>query len=282
MKLSYRNQTNAKIISALYDKPLDKPEWFKVNAEASEEEVEILIYDVVGWPWMDANMLVNAMNEYKGKPLVFGINSPGGDVIDSIAIYQAMNRHDAKVTVRIDSLAASSASIIALGGEEVNAYKSSTFMIHNPWSIAIGNEFMMEEMKDVLKQYRLQITDIYSDKASIGKKEIKSLMDGKDKRDGTWMTAKDAKEKGFIDSIIEGKSKVKARMDIPIFAGIPDHIKISDSDENLTIRDAEKALHDRGFSKKRSRALLAGCQPENQWDAGRVNEINNLLKSIEA
>jgi len=202
-------------------------------------------------------MLVNAMNKLKGKPLTFGINSPGGDVVDSIAIYQAMKRHDAKITVRIDSLAASSATIIALGGSEINAYKSSNFMIHNPWSIAVGNEFMMEEMKDVLKQFRLQITDIYSEKASVGKKDIKALMDGKDKRDGTWMTAKEAKEKGFIDNIIEGSGKVKARLNIPIFSGLPDYIKILNENDELTIRDAEKALRDVGFSQTKSKALLA-------------------------
>jgi len=290
MKLSYRNNTNAKIMSALYDKPLDKPEWYKVNADASNEEVEILIYDAVGWPWCDANILVNTMNEYKGRPLLFGINCPGGDVMDSIAIYQAMKRHDAKVTVRIDSLAASSASFIALGGSEVNAYKTSTYMIHNPWSIAIGNEFMMAEMRDVLKQFGAQILDIYSDKASIGKKEIRAIMDGKDKRDGTWMTAKEAKEKGFIDNIIKEGGKVKARLDIPIFAGMPDHIKILNSNDELTIRDAERALRDARFPQAKAKAILArgwdgvapdpDNQPDNQRDAEIADSLENLISNV--
>lgn len=298
MRLSYRNNINAKILSSLYDKPLNAPNWYKINAEASDE-VEILIYDVIGWPWLDANTLVSAMNEYKGRPLNFGINSPGGDVIDAIAIYQAMKRHDAKVTVRIDSLVASSASFIALGGDEVNAYKTSTFMIHNPWSIAAGNEFMMEEMKDLLKQFGSQILDIYSEKASIGKKEIKQLMNGADKRDGTWMTASEAKEKGFIDNIIDGNSKVKARLDMPIFSGMPDGIRaLGDNNNDPTIRDAERALRDAGFSRAKAKAILArswneagvcfdNTEPKpkeetitNQWDAETADKLKTLINNM--
>jgi len=285
MNLRYRNSTNAKIMSALYEKPLDKPDWFKINDSA--EEVEILVYDAIGWPFLDANILVNKINEYKGRPITFGINSPGGDVIDAIAIYQAMRRHDAKITTRIDSLAASSASIIALGGENVTAYNTSTYMIHNPWSIAIGNEFAMEEMRDVLKQFGSQIVDIYSEKAKIGKREIKNLMNGDDKKDGTWMTGKEAQEKGFIDNIIEGKSGVKANFNIPIFAGVPDSIlSLSDNDQSdePNIRKVEKALRDvGGLSKSQAKVLLArGWQDaiaEDRCDAD-INELTELLKSI--
>jgi ATP-dependent protease ClpP protease subunit len=280
MKLRYRNERNAKILSTLYEKPLDKPDWFKINDEA--EEVEILVYDVIGWPWLDANMLVSQINEYKGRPLNFAINSPGGDVIDAIAILNAMKRHDAKVSVRIDSLAASSATIISMGGQEISAYKNSTFMIHNPWSIAIGNEFDMEEMRDILKQFGSQILDIYTEKATIGKRAIKSLMDGTDKRDGTWMTAKEAKEKGFIDNIIENDSQVKANLNIPIFSGIPDNIIQSNKNEP-TIRDAEKALRDVGLSNKEAKAILAGGwkgRGEGQREVEQINEINDLIKSI--
>jgi ATP-dependent protease ClpP protease subunit len=282
MNLSYRTEINAKFISSLYKKPLDKPDWFEINAE-SGDEVEILIYDVIGWPFIDANILVTQMNEYKGRPLNFAINSPGGDVSDGIAILNAMKRHDAKVSVRIDSMAASIATVIAMGGEEISAYKNSSFMIHHPWTIGIGNYFMMDEIRDILKQFSGQILDIYTERASIGKREINSLMDGKDKRDGTWMTAKEAKEKGFIDKVIESDSKVKANMNIPIFSGIPDEFRISDSP---TIRDAERALREAGLSENRAKAVLAGgwqSNSENQRDVDVSNkESEEMVETMAA
>lgn len=280
MNLSYRNKFTANILSQLWDKPLDKKDWFKINDESDSGEVEILIYDIIGWPWIEANELVSAMNDLKGRPITFGINSPGGDVVDAVAIYQAMKRHDAKVTVRIDSLAASSASIIAMGGKDVNAYKSSMVMIHNPWLFAIGNEFVMEEARDILREYGGIIQDIYADRASIGKKQIKQLMDGDEKRDGTWMKAKIAKENGFIDNIIEGSGeKTKNDFSLSIFAGVPDEILDNDEPE---IRKAEKALRDAGFSRNRAKALLAGCQNGHQRDADKLNDLNSILQSIKA
>ena len=281
MKLSYRNDRNARILSSLYDKPLDKPDWFKINADIGEE-VEILVYDAVGWPWLPAEMLVDKMNEYKGRPLVFGINSPGGDVIDSIAIYQAMKRHDATVRTRIDSIAASSASVIALGGEEVLAYKSSTFMVHNPWTIAIGNAYDMEEVRDILKMFGSQFLDIYLDKASIGKRAIKALMDGKEKRDGTWMEASEAKEHGFIDRIIDGESKVKARLSMPLFAGMPDDVFKQGNQKATDIRSAEKALRDVGFSQAKAKAILSRGWNGNQRDAESIKDADGCLKSLMA
>jgi len=274
MNLSYRNHLTAVAVSSIFKKPLDRPEWFKVNAEKSDE-VEILIYEPIGWPWQDANMLVSAMGEHKGRPLLFAINSPGGDVVDAIAIYQAMKRHDAKVTVRIDSLAASSASVIAMGGSEILAYKTSTFMVHNPWLVAIGNEFVLEEARDIVKHFGARILDVYADRATVGKREIKQLMNGSEKRDGTWMTARDAKEKGFIDKIIDGGENIRAGFDLSVFAGIPDEFMQSASDgwhesDDLTVRAAEKALRDVGFSQSRAKAMLAGSKQGEEIETLRA------------
>lgn len=288
MNLSYRTKANATFMAKLWGKPLDKKDWFKINAEVGEE-VEILIYDIIGWPWLDANLLVSAMAEYKGRPINFAINSPGGDLVDAIAIYQAMQRHDAKITTRIDSLAASSASVLAMGGEEVSAYKSSTFMMHNPWLMTIGNEFAHAEAIDILKQYGTILVGLYSEKAKVGKREIKSLMNGTDKRDGTWLTANEAKEKGFVDSIIEGRTgKLKNHFNLSVFAGAPG---MSGGGGDVTVREAEKILRDAGISNKRAKELLAGClNPEPSPDDGRrdvgnqaeMDEILSMIQSIKA
>jgi hypothetical protein len=77
----------------------------------------------------------------------------------------------------------------------------------------------------------------------------------------TWMTAKIAKEKGFVDTIIESGKGVKASFDLSIFSNLPDEFR-ADRDHELTERDAEKALRDAGFSRSKAKALLAGRKPD--------------------
>ncbi|HLB31079.1 MAG TPA: hypothetical protein VJN91_06080, partial [Gammaproteobacteria bacterium] len=79
MKLSYRNQRNAEAVAAYWKKPLDRPDWYKIEAQA-DEEAEILIFDPIGWPWTDAGEFVRALAEMKQKTITIRINSPGGDV----------------------------------------------------------------------------------------------------------------------------------------------------------------------------------------------------------
>lgn len=282
MNLSYRNQITAAAISKIWNKPLDKTDWYKINAEASED-VEILIYDVIGWPWMDANLFVNEIKQYKGRPITIGINSPGGDLVDAIAIFQSIKRHDAKVTVRIDSLAASSAGIIAMGGDEVTAYKTSTFMIHNPWFFTIGNEFAHEEAMEILKQFSTKSIDIYSSKASIGKRDIKLLMNGSGKRDGTWLTAYEAKEKGFIDKIIDGKNEsIKNQFDLSIFDNIQKAIDIEGNEDKHepTIRQMEQALRDVGLPLNKAKAMLAGSKPD-EADKEEIEKLKATINELE-
>ncbi|MDD5775517.1 MAG: ATP-dependent Clp protease proteolytic subunit, partial [Candidatus Omnitrophica bacterium] len=87
MKFRYRNQKNAEAISRIWNKPLDKPDWFKAQA-AAEGDSEILIYDFIGWPFNDPRELIAALSGMQN--VTVRINSPGGDVFDGMAIYNAL------------------------------------------------------------------------------------------------------------------------------------------------------------------------------------------------
>ena len=135
MKLSYRTQANAQAIAKIYNKPLDKQEWFKIVAAKDDtEETEILLFDYIGWPYNDPRDLIQALAEM-GDILV-RINSPGGDVFDGTTIYNAFASHKGNVTTRIEGIAASMASVIAVAGNKVQAYDNTMIMIHNAWTIA--------------------------------------------------------------------------------------------------------------------------------------------------
>ena len=248
MKYSYRTEHNAKAIAALWGKPIDNKGSYNIKA-LSEDDVELFIFDVLGFPFNDINAMIREVSAIKAKNLLVRLNSPGGDAIDTFALYHELKNHQAKVTVRIEALAASAASFLALAGNEVQAYPSSLMMIHNCFVVAYGNRFELAEISDILEKIDNNMQDIYTAKTKIGKREMADMMKAE-----TWFSAKEAKEKGFIDTILEGKA-VKAEFDLSVFANVPDDLR---DGRELTERDAEKALRDAGFSRHKAKALLAG------------------------
>jgi len=269
MKLSYRSIKNAEATARYWNKSLDKADWYEIEA-LSDDEAEILIYDVIGWPFNDAAELVRALAEMKHKTITVRINSPGGDVFDSVAIFNALQSHNSKIVTRIESLAASSASFIALAGKEVQAYKNAVMMIHDPWVLAIGNQYDLREIADVLEKISGNMVDIYTSESNVGKKEVKEMLKAE-----TWMTAKEAKEKGFIDTIVDGKA-VKAQFDLSIFANAPDDIlSVQDSGRELTRKETERALRNAGASRDYARAMAAKGAGASDID---VEMIEDLLK----
>mgnify|MGYP001573792639 CR=1 FL=1 len=268
MKLSYRTQANAQAIATIYNKPLDKPEWFKViAAKNADEPSEILLFDYVGWPYNDPRDLIHALADM-GDVLV-RINSPGGDVFDGAAISNALASHKGNVTTRIEGLAASMASVIAMVGKKVQAYDNTMIMIHNAWTFAMGNQYEMRDTADLLEKIDGSILDTYQKKTKKGKKEITEMM-----KVTTWMTAKEAKDHGFVDAIVDGKS-VKADFNLSIFANLPDEFKVEDdsTDKKLTERELEQAIRDvYGLSHNKAKAVLAGCRKVDGVDQAEKDE----------
>ncbi|MDD5204414.1 MAG: Clp protease ClpP [Desulfobacterales bacterium] len=270
MKLTYRTRAVAKAVSGIYQRPLDqKFDWYEIKAQA-DDEVEMLVYDYIGWPFNDAGELVRSIAGMRGKKITVRINSPGGDVFDAMAIYNAFTGHDSKVTTRAEALAASSASIILLAGKEVQAYQNAMLMIHEPWAFIAGNQWDMREMAELLGKINENMVDIYSQQSKAGKKEIRQML-----KDETWMTAKEAKEKGFIDTILDGKAAAKASFDLSMFANLPDELRPAEGDEP-TIRDAERALRDAGFSQGKAKAVLSRGWPKAEGE-NQFSEIKTLL-----
>jgi len=250
MKLSYRTQANAQAIATIYNKPLDKPEWFKViAAKNADEPSEILLFDYVGWPYNDPRDLIHALADM--GDVTVRINSPGGDVFDGASIFNALTSHKGNVTTRIEGLAASIASVIAMAGKKVQAYDNTLLMVHNSWTFMMGNQYEMRDTADLLEKIDGTILDAYQKKTKMGKKEISEMM-----KATTWLTAKEAKDKGFVDTIVDGKS-VKADFNLSIFANLPENINDDAQGRELTRKETERALRNAGASREYARALAA-------------------------
>ncbi|MBB4837289.1 ATP-dependent Clp endopeptidase proteolytic subunit ClpP [Sphingomonas kyeonggiensis] len=164
---------------------------------------EILIYGIVGdsWDGLDAATLVPLITE-GDDDLDIRINSPGGYVMEGLAIYNAMIRAAAsgrKVTTHIDGLAASMASVIAMAGSEVIMADNALVMIHNPWDCACGDANELRRAADQLDRLRDQIVGIYAKRTGLAADELVAMMD-----EETWFSAADALDKKFITSVSEG------------------------------------------------------------------------------
>jgi ATP-dependent Clp protease protease subunit len=273
MKLAYRSEKNAEAVARFWGKSLEKPDWYRIEAKETDETAEIIIYDVIGWPYNDAFDLVRALGNITAKNITVRINSPGGDVFDGVAIFNALKDHDAHVTTKIEGLAASMASIVALAGDEVQAHKNAMYMIHDPWVLAVGNQYDLREIADILGKIGVNMLDIYYDKSNIGKRELKAMM-----KEETWFTAQEAKERGLIDTVLD-VGAAKAKFDLSIFANVPDDYDYEPPER--TEREKEKALRDVGLSIKEAKAFLAGRREAAQRDVEEQSQILiNAIKTL--
>lgn len=144
------------------------------------------------------------------------INSPGGEVTEGVAILNLLRNHPARVVAVVEGLAASSASFIAAGADELIVARNSELMIHDAWGLCVGNADDMRQMADLLNHFSDNIASVYAEKAGGSVADWRVLMAAE-----TWFSADEAIESGLADSLIEPPSnddaKAKNRFDLSIF-----------------------------------------------------------------
>ncbi len=177
--------------------------FWKVTNKAEEETAELLIYgEIVSEQWFEdetaPKQFAESLAALNGKPLTLRINSPGGDVFAAQAIYNQLRDYPGAVTAKIDGLSASAATIITCAGDTVIMPSNALFMIHNPLTIAWGNADEMRKTADTLDTVRDSIVNVYLKRVGGKTKadDIKAMMDAE-----TWLTAQEALDYGFVDSI---------------------------------------------------------------------------------
>lgn len=125
------------------------------------------------------------------------LNSPGGDCVAAAQIYNMLKEYPGNITIKIDGIAASAASLIAMAGDEVLMSPVSMMMIHNPMTAAIGNADEMQKAAAMLDEVKDSIINAYELKTGLTRAKLSHLMD-----DETWMNAAKAVELGFADDIL--------------------------------------------------------------------------------
>ena len=138
--------------------------------------------------------------------LTVRINSPGGDVFAGVSMYNMLNEHEGTVTVKVDGMAASIASLIAMAGDKIIMLPGSMMMVHQPWTVAVGNADELQQVADMLEKTCESMVPIYSARTGLSEDRVKDLLEGDGKSDGTLMTATEAVELGFADEALVAKS----------------------------------------------------------------------------
>ena len=141
-------------------------------------------------------MFRNELSKVSGDLTVW-INSPGGDVFAASQIYTMLRNHKGKVTVKIDGIAASAASVVAMAGNETLIAPTGMLMIHNPATVAIGNKSDMEQAIKLLDEVKESIINAYEEKSHQSRAKIAHMMD-----EETWLNAKKALSMGLVDGIL--------------------------------------------------------------------------------
>ena len=130
-------------------------------------------------------------------PITLSINSPGGDTIAASQIYTMLMEYPYDVTVKITGIAASAASVIAMAGTKVTMSPTSMMMVHNPFTVAMGDSAEMRRASQLLDEVKESIINVYELKTWMSRTRLSRMMN-----DETWMNAVKAKELGFCDEIL--------------------------------------------------------------------------------
>ena len=193
--------------------------WYEIKAQV-ENEVEVIIYDEIGFFGITAKDFIEDFQKIdKDATINLRINSPGGDVFDGLAIHNILQRHPAAINVTIDGIAASIASVIAMVGDEIVMPENTFMMIHDPFGFAFGNSEDMRDLAEILDKIKSALVSSYVAKSHLDPEKVSELMS-----DETWLTAKEAKDLGLADEVID-PVKLAARADLHRFKQPPDALK---------------------------------------------------------
>lgn len=187
------------------------PAIYRMNRK-SAENAEILLYGPIGPSfWGDSVTGAQFVKDLRAlgevKNIDLRINSEGGSVFDAAAIYNALKENSATVTAHVDGMALSAASVVLQAGDQRVMAENAMVMIHDPWSVVVGDASSMRKEADLLDSIKSTIVNVYVARSGNDAVQIERMM-----TDETWMTADEAMSYGFVDSISENL-KVAAYFD---------------------------------------------------------------------
>ena len=178
------------------------------------EVAEISIYDEIGDYGTSAKNFIEEVKNIGKKDITLRINSVGGSVFDGLAIYNTLRSHQGYVNIKIEGLAASISTVIAMAGDNIEMAENGFFMIHNPFGQSAGEAVDMRKTADLLDKIKNEIIEIYQRQTKLPYDVLSEMMDKE-----TWLSSQEAQELGFINDITE-PLKVAASYNLSKFTNV--------------------------------------------------------------
>lgn len=172
--------------------------WFKVKA-LTESQAEISVYgEIGGWELPASEFVKQVQALGQVDKINLSINSPGGSVFDALTMFNYLRRTGAEIVVRIDGIAASAASLLAMAGDKIIMPVNSMMMVHNPWVFAMGNAEELREQADILDKIGMAISTTYQGRTGQSAETINELL-----ASDTWLNAEEALAMGFCTEVTD-------------------------------------------------------------------------------
>lgn len=245
------------------------------RAIARPDVAEVMLYDEIGYFGISAKDFADELNALTAPTIHLRINSPGGDVFDGIAMANAVRAHPSRVITHIDGLAASAASIVALAGREVHMADTALLMIHNAWTLAMGDTHEMAKTAATLAKIDSSLVTDYQRRTGASAEQVRAWMDAE-----TWFSAEEALASNFIDTMVTPTTEEQAAaeealaaFDLSVFTHTPERFAAARRSTEPTKRDAERALRDAGFSRREAKAIAAAVKTDPPRDVVVVDDV---------
>ncbi|MFC9821383.1 head maturation protease, ClpP-related [Streptomyces erythrochromogenes] len=196
----------------------ERRDWYRITNQAGGPVV-VDIFDEIGFWGVNAANFQRELAAVSASEITVNLSSPGGEIFEGIAIYNALRTHPANITVRVSALAASIASVIAQAGDRIVMLSGSQMMIHEGSGLCMGNAADMQQMAELLDRQSANIADIYAERAGGSADEWRERMKAE-----TWFNAEEAVAAGLADEVESTPRKgepveepVTARWDLSVF-----------------------------------------------------------------
>lgn len=179
-------------------------------------EVEVMLYDAIGYWGITSAEFRTELNGISAETIHLRLDCPGGDVFMARAMKTALEQHSARVIVHIDGVAASAASYLMMGGDEIEIAQGAQIMIHNAWGWTIGDNREHQKGADLLLKIDNGIRRDYAAKTGKSEESFVDLMN-----DETWFEADEALEMGLVDRVYDKQGGANNRFDLSIYENAP-------------------------------------------------------------
>ncbi|QGT82931.1 head maturation protease, ClpP-related [Pseudomonas coronafaciens] len=224
-----------------------------IKAAVESTSDTITIYGVIGQDWYGEGVTVSridaALRSIGNKPATVYINSPGGDMFEGLAIYNRLREHSQPITTKVLGLAASAASVIYMAGAKREVASSGFLMIHNCWTLAIGNRHDLRDVANTMEEFDAAMADLYAEGSGQTVADIAEMMD-----DETFIRGRRAVELGFATAVLSS-DEITERED-------------EQAQQSNALKAMDIALAKAGMARSERRELFANFKSSTPRAAG--------------